>query len=118
MRRKLAGSWIAATATAGDKITFAGNGRYASAAAAQQYYRLSSNELLTTTQAYFGNGSYTLRGNGITLVQDDRKNQPEHGFFRVEEESKDEGRSWKEALYLFRTSTVDGQEYELKYSKQ
>lgn len=118
MRKRLAGAWTTATASAADQITFAGNGRYANAAAAQQYYRLSNSELLTTTQAYFGNGSYTLRGNAITFVQDDRKNQPENGFFRLEEETKDEGRSWKESLYVLRTSAVDGQEYEVKYSKR
>jgi hypothetical protein len=118
MRRRLAGSWTAATASAADQITFAGNGRYANAAAAQQYYRISSTELLTTTQAYFGNGSYALRGNAVTLTQDDRKNQPENGFLRVEEESKDEGRSWTEALYVLRTSAVDGNDYEVKYSKR
>jgi hypothetical protein len=118
MRRKLAGSWTTATATASDQITFAGNGRYANAAAAQQYYRLSSSELMTTTQAYFGNGTYSLRGNAITLTQDDRKNQPENGFFRLEEESKDEGRTWSEGLYILRTSMVDGKEYEVKYTKR
>lgn len=116
MRKRLAGVWTAATASASDQITFAGNGRYANASAAQQYY-LSSTELLTTTQAYFGNGSYTLRGNAITLTQDDRKNQPDRGFFRVEEESKDGGQSWTPALYILRTSAVDGKEYELKYGK-
>lgn len=118
MRSRLAGKWTAATATAADQFTFAGNGRYASAAAAQQYAVLSSSELLETTQAYFGNGSYTIQGNAITLTQDDRKNQPEHGFFRVEEESKDEGRNWTPSLYLLRTSTVDGKEYELRYFKK
>jgi hypothetical protein len=115
-RKRLAGVWTAATASASDQITFAGNGRYANAAAAQQYH-LSSTELLTTTQAYFGNGSYTLRGNAITLTQDDRRNQPDRGFFRVEEESKDGGLSWTPALYILRTSAVDGKEYELKYGK-
>ncbi|HEX7287778.1 MAG TPA: hypothetical protein VF532_16435 [Candidatus Angelobacter sp.] len=114
MRRLLAGEWIAATATAGDKITFAGNGRFANAAAAQQYH-LTSNELITTTQAYFGNGSYILRGNSITLTQDDKKT--DRGFFRVEQESKDGGRTWADVFYLMRTSAVDGQEYELKYGK-
>ncbi|HEU5412246.1 MAG TPA: hypothetical protein VFW31_00750 [Candidatus Angelobacter sp.] len=118
MRGRLAGKWTAATATAADQFTFAGNGRYASAAAAQQYAVLSSSELLETTQAYFGNGSYTIQGNAITLTQDDRKGQPEHGFFRVEEESKDEGRNWTPSLYLLRTSTVDGKEYELRYFKK
>jgi hypothetical protein len=118
MRRKLSGAWTAATATAADQMVFAGNGRYAGAAAAQQYYRISSSELLTTTQAYFGNGAYTLRGNAITLTQDDRKNQPESGFVRVEEESQDEGRSWVESLYLLRTSAVNGEQYELRYHKK
>ena len=114
MRKLLSGEWIAATATAGDKITFAGNGRFANAAAAQQYH-LGTNELITTTQAYFGNGSYTLRGNSITLTQDDKRT--DHGFFRVEQESKDDGRTWADAFYLMRTSTVDGQEYELRYKR-
>jgi hypothetical protein len=114
MRKLLAGEWIAATASAGDKITFAGNGRFANAAAAQQYH-LTTNELITTTQAYFGNGTYTLRGNAITLAQDDKRT--ERGFFRVEQESKDEGRTWADVLYLMRTSVVDGQEYELKFGK-
>ena len=114
IRKLLAGEWIVATATAGDKITFAGNGRFANAAAAQQYH-LTTNELITTTQAYFGNGNYTLRGNAITLTQDDKRT--DHGFFRVEQESKDEGRTWMEILYLLRTSAVDGKEYEVRYNK-
>ncbi len=114
MRRLLAGEWIAATATAGDLITFAGNGRFANAAAAQQYH-LGANELITTTQAYFGNGSYTLRGNTITLTQDDKR--VDHGFFRIEQESKDDGRTWADAFYLMRTSSVDGQEYELRFKR-
>ena len=114
MRRLLAGEWIAATATAGDKITFAGNGRFANAAAAQQYH-LTANELITTTQAYFGNGNYTLRGNAITLTQDDKRT--DRGFFRVEQESKDQGRTWADVLYLMRTSTVNGEQYELKYGR-
>lgn len=118
LRRKLAGTWTAATATAADQFTFAGNGRYASAAAAQQYRLLSSSELLTTTQAYFGNGSYTLKGSALTLLQDDKKSQPENAFFRIEEESKDDGRSWVESLYLLRTSAIDGQPYELRYTKR
>jgi len=118
MRRRLAGVWTTATATAADQFIFAGNGRYASAAAAQQYTRISSTELLTTTQAYFGNGAYALRGNEIRLTQDDRKSQPDFGLVRVEEESKDDGRSWAQVLYLLRTSAVDGKEYEVRYGKR
>ncbi len=114
MRKLLAGEWIAATATAGDLITFAGNGRFANASAAQQYH-MGANELITTTQAYFGNGSYTLQGNAITLTEDSKK--VTHGFFRIEQESKDEGRTWADAFYLMRTSSVDGQEYELRFKR-
>ncbi len=116
MRKRIAGVWTTATATAADRFVFAANGRYAGAAAAQQYARISSTELLTTTQAYFGNGAYTLRGNAITLTGDDGR-PPESGFIRVEEESKDDGRTWVESLYLLRTSVVDGKDYEVRYSK-
>lgn len=118
MQKRIAGVWTAATATASDQFVFAPNGRYAGAAAAAQYNRVSSSEVLQTTQAYFGNGAYTLRGNGITLTADDRKDRPESGFFRVEQESKDDGRTWVESLYLLRTSVVDGKEYELRYYKK
>jgi hypothetical protein len=116
MRKKIAGVWTAATATAADQFTFAANGRYGGAAAASQYNRINSSEVVQTTQAYFGDGAYTLNGNAITLKPDGRS--PETGFIRVEEESKDEGRTWSEALYLLRVSSVDGKDYELRYQKK
>jgi hypothetical protein len=118
LRKKIAGVWTVATASAADQFAFAPNGRYAGAAAAQQYSRISSSEVLQTTQAFFGNGAYALKGNTITLTPDDRNSRTETGFFRVEEESKDDGRSWMEILYLLRTSSVDGKEYEVRYRKQ
>lgn len=118
LRKKIAGVWMAGTATAADQFVFAANGRYAGAAAAQQYSRINSAELLRTTQAYFGNGAYTLKENTITLTPDDRKSRPESGLFRVEEESKDDGRTWVEALYLLRVSAIDGKDYEVRYQKR
>jgi hypothetical protein len=117
MRKKIAGVWTMATANTGGQFTFAANGRYGDVAARQQYNRISNSEVLATTQGFFGDGAYTLKGNAITLTPDDRKNHPEPGFIRVEEESKDEGRSWVESLYLLRTSSVDGKEYEVRYQK-
>jgi hypothetical protein len=117
MRKRLAGVWTSATGTAADQITIAGNGRFANAAARQQYDLISSNEALVTTTAAFGNGAYKLNGNAITLIQDDRQNQPERGFIRMEEESKDEGRTWSPILYLLRVSVVDGQDYEVRYQR-
>jgi hypothetical protein len=116
MRKRITGVWTSATGTAADQITIAANGRFANAAARNQYV-VSSNELLTITTGAFGNGSYTLRGNAITMVQDDRKNQPDNGFIRMEEESKDGGRTWAPILYLLRRSIVDGQEYEVRYNR-
>ena len=118
MRKRVAGVWTSATGTAADQITIAGNGRYANAAARQQYFQISSTEALETTTAAFGNGAYTLRGNAITMVQDDRQNQPETGYIRMEEESKDEGRTWTPILYLLRVSAVDGQDYEVRYNRR
>ncbi len=118
MRKRLAGVWTSATATAADQITIAGNGRFANAAARQQYNLISSTEALVTTTGAFGNGAYTLRGNAITMVQDDRQNQPETGFIRMEEESKDEGRTWAPILYLLRVSAVNGEDYEVRYQRK
>ncbi len=114
---KLAGVWTIATATVADQFQFAANGRYGTAAAVQNYSRISNSEVLETTKAFFGNGSYSVNENTISLTPDAGKGQPETGFVRVEEQSQDNGRTWVPLLYLLRTSAVDGKEYEVKYRK-
>jgi len=111
LRKKIAGVWTAATATASSQFVFNADGRYGGAAAAQQYGRTQ------TTQVYFGDGAYALRGNTITMTPDSQKNRPESGFIRLEEESTDDGRSWVPSLYLLRVSAVDGRDYEVRYSR-
>jgi len=115
MRRRMAGVWIGGGATAASRFVFSANGRYGGSAASQQYNAINSREVLTTTTAFFGDGAYSLRGNSITLTPNGRV--PENGFVRVEQESKDGGRSWADWLYLLRTSAVDGKEYEMKYQR-
>ena len=92
LRKNIPGTWIAATARAASEFVFAANGRYGDAAASQQSNRINSTEALQTTQAYFGKGAFTLRGNTITLTPDNQRERPETGFIRVEEESADDGR--------------------------
>ena len=116
-RKKIAGVWIAATATAATRFSFAPNGRFDNASGSQQYHVLSNSEVATTTQAYFGNGSYTIRGYEITLTEDSKKSAPERGMIRLEEESHDEGRTWEEKLYLRRTSHIDGKLYEVSLKR-
>jgi hypothetical protein len=118
LAKKLPGIWMAATATAGDRFVFASNGRFAGASASQRYYNLSSSQLLTVTDAYFGDGAYRINNNQILLTKDSNKSSPDKGWFRIEQESKDDGRTWKDKLYLLRTSIVDGKEYELCYERQ
>jgi hypothetical protein len=116
MRRRIAGAWIGGGATAADRFVFSANGRYGGASASQQYTGINSREILTTTTAFFGDGAYGLRGNSITLTPSNGR-APQNGFIRVEQESKDEGRTWVEQLYLLRTSAIDGKEYEMKYQR-
>jgi hypothetical protein len=116
--KNITGTWMAVTATSGDRFVFAPNGRYAGASASQKYYSISSTEVLRITDTYFGDGSYSISGNNIVLTADNDKNHPEYGFIRAEEESKDEGRTWTPKLYLLRKSVVDGSEYEVGYEKQ
>jgi len=99
MRRRLAGAWVTATASVADRYVFAANGRFASAAAAMTTTRISATELLQTTNAYFGDGSYRIEGNRITLVMDRDRAHPQRGFIRLEQDSQD-GVSWKDRLCL------------------
>jgi hypothetical protein len=59
-----------------------------------------------------------VHGNQITLTKDNDKSRHENGYFRVEQESLDGGRTWKTKLYLLRKSNIDGSDYELGYQKQ
>jgi hypothetical protein len=117
MAQAIAGTWTIATATAADQFTFSTNGRYGGASAAQSYNLMASGTVLTTTQAFFGDGAYTLKGNAITLTPDDRSRPAQVGWIHLEQESKDGGNAWSPFLYLLRTSTVDGKEYEVRYKK-
>ncbi|HEY6971684.1 MAG TPA: hypothetical protein VJA94_20910 [Candidatus Angelobacter sp.] len=116
MRKRMAGVWMGGGATAASQITFAANGRYLDAAARSEYHALNNSEVLQTTTGFAGNGAYTLRGNNITMKSD--RGRTETGLIRVEDESTDEGRTWKPILYLLRVSTVDGKDYEMRYLKQ
>ena len=98
MRKRLAGEWIMATGSLGLHYTFLPNGRYGRAGATQYRQRVSNNEVLATTQAYFGDGSYAVHGNQIVLTGDDHRRSV--FYFRVQQESRDSGRTWKGGLCL------------------
>jgi hypothetical protein len=89
MRQKLAGVWITATASVGLRYEFSADGRYADAAGVRQR---------RTTQTFFGNGSYSFDGNTLIMTSDDR--QRTTAQFRLEQESKDFGRTWTDTLCL------------------
>ena len=75
------------------------NGRYAEAGATQRRTPYSSTEVMVTTDAYFGNGGYALQGNQILLTPDSGRGVT-RGFFRLEQESRDRGRTWADHLCL------------------
>jgi len=89
LRQKLAGVWISATATVGLRYEFSADGRYMDAAGVRQR---------RTLQTFFGNGSYSFDGNTLILTSDD--NGRTTALFRLEQESKDFGRSWTDTLCL------------------
>lgn len=98
IQQRLAGDWITATGSVGLRYTFLANGRYAGAGATQYRTRVSSTEVLQTTQAYFGDGAYSFDGNTIILAGDDQKRTTY--FFRLQRVSKDSGRTWTDELCL------------------
>src|SRR6266542_3396744 len=67
--------------------------------AATAVTRISPTELLQTTNAYFGDGSYRIAGNRIELAMDRDRTHPQRGFIRLEQDSQD-GMSWKDRLCL------------------
>lgn len=118
LQHALAGTWSTATSTVADQYTFDADGRYASAAASQNYSRLNSSEVLETTQGFFGDGAYTLKGNKMVMTPDNHSRPPEVALFRIEKETGDMGRTWTEKLYLMRRSNVDGAIYEVGLKKR
>jgi hypothetical protein len=98
MQQHLAGTWLAATGNVGLGYTFLGNGRYKSTGVTQYRTPASNERTLETTQAFFGDGSYSFDGNTMLLDRDDH--QPSTKFFRLEQVSKDSGRTWREELCL------------------
>jgi hypothetical protein len=51
-----------------------------------------------TAQTLFGNGSYSFDGNTLIMTGDDRRRTTAQ--FRLEQESKDFGRSWTDSMCL------------------
>lgn len=98
IRQKLAGSWIMATGSVGGKYTFRADGRYEGTAAARHVNAISNTEVLETTNAFFGDGSYSLNGNTMVLSGDDHTRRS--FFFRVQTVSKDSGRTWADELCM------------------
>jgi hypothetical protein len=87
-----------ATGSVGLRYAFAANGRYAGAAARQYTSRISATELLQTTDAYFGDGSYSFDGNTLVMAGDDRQRTAQ--LFRLHQESRDNGRTWSDGMCL------------------
>ena len=104
---KLTGDWITATASVGLYYSFAPNGRYSDVGGVTYRSRVSPNEVVVTTQGFFGDGSYAIRGNTITFTKDTKRNSPVINWFRLEEVSADVGQTWKEQLCIFDASIGD-----------
>ena len=62
-----------------------------------------------------GLGLATIRGH---VVGHRLGPQTQQRLLRLEQESRDGGRSWVDKLYLLRKSTTDGREYEVAYTRE
>jgi hypothetical protein len=76
--------------------------------------QISETELLQTTNAYFGNGAYTISGSTITLTTDSDRGNPTRGHLRVEQVSKDGGATWTDRLCLL----LEGISGEVCYNRE
>lgn len=98
IRQHLAGSWLTATGNLGLGYTFLANGRYKSTGVTQYRTPASNEQDLATTQAFFGDGSYSFEGNRLVLTRNDQQSSMQ--IFRLEQVSKDSGRTWRDELCL------------------
>jgi hypothetical protein len=98
LQQAMSGTWITATASVGLRYEFHSDGRYAGAGATQYRTRVSPNEVLATTTAYFGDGAYSFDGNTLVMKGDDGR--VSRKSFRLQQVSKDFGRSWAAELCL------------------
>jgi hypothetical protein len=98
IRQRLAGTWLAATGNLGLGYTFLANGRYKTTGVTRYSTPASNEQTRETTQAFFGDGSYSFEGNELVLTGNDHQRSTE--FFRLEQVSKDSGRTWRDELCL------------------
>ncbi len=107
LAKGIIGSWESfGSSTGGGAVlqyAFTPAGRYAFFGVGQRYMALSRFEAAVWTSTTFGDGSYTVRGNELTLTPD--RGQPETYVIRLEQESKD-GRNWTEKLYMMKPERV------------
>jgi hypothetical protein len=111
--QQIQGSWESfGTSTGGGaalQYAFTPAGRYAFFGVGQRYMALSRFEAAVWTSTTFGDGSYAIRGNTLTLRPD--RGDPDVFFVRLEQVSDDGGRTWTERLFLMqptRTVTLSG----------
>ncbi len=113
LAQRIQGSWESfGTSTGGGaalQYAFTPAGRYAFFGVGQRYMALSRFEAAVWTSTTFGDGSYSIRGNELTLRPD--RGDPDVYFIRVEQVSEDGGRTWTEKFFMMqptRSVNMDG----------
>jgi hypothetical protein len=113
LAKGLAGFWESIGTSVGggavNQYVFTPVGRYAWSGVGQRYMGLSRFETAIWTNMAFGDGSYTLRGNTLTLKSNG--GESEVWLIRLEQFSEDAGKSWSDKLYMMRpmsTCYLDG----------
>ena len=114
LAQRVQGGWQSiGTSTGGGaalQYAFTPRGRYAFFGVGQRYMVLSHFDAVVWTSPTFGDGSYVIRGNELTL-RPDRGGAPDPFLFRLEQVSEDGGRTWTEKLFLMqptKVTTLDG----------
>jgi hypothetical protein len=104
LAQRVPGVWESiGTSTGGGaalQYTFTPAKRYAFMGVGQRYMSLSEYTAAVWTSTTFGDGSYVLRGNELTLAPD--RDKPEVWLIRLEQVSEDGGKTWTEKLFMTR----------------
>ncbi len=111
LAKQIIGKWRVFGGGSYSAYIFAANDRYEDQAAVRTYRDISPTEILEKTTGFFGSGKYTINGNELTLLPDDKRKKPQRIIFRLSNDF--EHGEWRENLYLLQVSYDGGSEYEL-----
>jgi hypothetical protein len=114
LAKDIIGNWLIGSSSGVSTYEFASNGHYANANAFSTSHQVSDYAVKETTTSFVGDGTYSIKGNELTLTSNKGIIQkPKIRIFYQKEYG-----DWLKTIGMLSNSTVDGTSYEAIYRWQ